>query len=67
MPDEGLIGANGELPAGDQIMVVVRASGPGGSADPPGRLLLDLSMIEDLVRPTGGRVEMDGEAGTARP
>jgi len=63
MPDEGLIGANGELPAGDQIMVVVRASGPGGSADPPGRLLLDLSMIEDLVRPTGGRVEMDGEAG----
>jgi signal transduction histidine kinase len=52
--------ANGELSAGDQIMVAVSVSGPGASAGHP---LPDLSMTEDLVRSANGRVEMDSEAG----
>jgi len=60
--DQGSVGANGKGPAGGQVVVVVRASGPG-SSDSPGRLLLDLKMIEDLVRPADGRVEIDSEAG----
>jgi signal transduction histidine kinase len=62
-PDEGRIGGNAELSVGDQVMVVFRASGPGGAAVSPGRLLLDLSMIEGLVRPADGRVEIDSETG----
>jgi signal transduction histidine kinase len=61
-PDQGRVGANSELPAGGQVMVAVRAAGHG-SAGPPGRLLFDLRMIEDLVRPADGRVEIDSEAG----
>lgn len=70
MPDDGRVGAHGELSANDQIMVAVRASGlgafglgasgPGASAGCP---LPDLSLTEDLVRSANGRVEMDGEAG----
>jgi signal transduction histidine kinase len=63
LPDEGRAGANGELSADDQVMIMVRASGPGVSADSPSRLLLDLDVIEDLVRPADGRVEIDSEAG----
>ena len=62
-PDQGRVGANGELPAGGQVMVALRAAGPGSSAGPPGRLLFDLKMIEDLVRPADGRVEIGREAG----
>jgi signal transduction histidine kinase len=64
MPDESRVGANSELSAGDQVMVVVSASGAGVSA---GHLLLDLSMIEDLVKPADGRAEIDSEAGHGMP
>jgi signal transduction histidine kinase len=60
--------ANGELSAGDQIMVAVRASdlgvsGPGASAGHSARPLPDLGVTEDLVRSANGRVEIDSEAG----
>jgi C4-dicarboxylate-specific signal transduction histidine kinase len=55
--------ANGELSAGDQIMVAVRASDPGASAGHSARSLPDLGVTEDLVRSANGRVEIDGEAG----
>ena len=70
MPDDGRVGANGELSANGQVMVAVRASGlgasglgasgPGASAGHP---LPDLGVTEDLVRSANGRVEMDSEAG----
>ncbi len=63
MPGGGCVGANGECSAGDQIMIAVGASCPGGSAGHSGRPLPDLSMTEDLVRSANGRVEMDSEAG----
>lgn len=64
-PDEGGVGANGELFAGGQIMVAVRASGPeaSGAGASAGHPLPDLGATEDLVRSANGRVEIDSEAG----
>jgi signal transduction histidine kinase len=69
-PDEGRVGANGELSAGGQVMVAVRASGPeasgpeaSGLGASAGHPLPDLSVTEDLVRSANGRVEIDSEAG----
>jgi signal transduction histidine kinase len=62
VPDEGRVGANGELSAGGPIVVAVNASGPGASGH-PARPFPDLSVTEDLVRSANGRVEMDSEAG----
>jgi signal transduction histidine kinase len=78
MPVEGGVGANGELSAGDQIMVAVSASGPevfgtgasgpevsgpGASAGHPTQPIPDLGVTEDLVGSANGRVEIDCEAG----
>jgi signal transduction histidine kinase len=59
---------NGELSAGEQIMVAVSASGlgasgPQASAGHPAQPIPDLGMTEDLVRSANGRVEVDSEAG----
>ena len=53
--------------AGDEVMVAVNARGHGASANGPDRASLDPDMdidrVLDLVRPIGGRVTMDSEAG----
>ena len=63
--DEGRFGAGAEVAAGDEVMVAVNACGVGVSADRTDRadLNIDLNTVLDLVRPTGGRVKMDHEAG----
>ena len=63
-PDEGCVDPNGDAAA--EVMVAVYASGIGVSAGDPDRALFDLSRIQDLVRPTGGRVKMDSEVGRRR-
>jgi signal transduction histidine kinase len=57
--------ADGEVSAGDEVVVAVNACGVGVSADHPDRadLDIDLDMVLDIVRPTYGRVKMDHEAG----
>jgi signal transduction histidine kinase len=55
--------ANGELSAGDQIMIAVSASGLGASAGHPPQPIPDLGMTEDLVSAANGRVEIDRRAG----
>jgi CheY-like chemotaxis protein len=44
MPDEDGVGPNGEVAAGDEVMVAVNARGHGVSADHPDRALPDLDM-----------------------
>ena len=62
VPDNGRVGANGELSAGDQIMVAVSASGSRASGH-PAQPIPDLGVTEDLVRSANGRVEIGSEAG----
>ena len=63
LPDEDCIGSGGEVSAGDEVMVAVNASGVGVSASDPDRALFDLGRIQDLAKPTCGRVKIDSEAG----
>ena len=63
-PDEGCVGLNGDAAA--EVMVAVNASAIGISAGDPDRVLFDLNKIQDLVGPTGGRVNMDSEVGRRR-
>jgi len=70
MPEEDGVGANGEVAAGDEVMVAVNACGHGVSADHPDRAppdldteALDINKALELVRSTNGRVNVEREAG----
>jgi hypothetical protein len=70
MPDEDGVGPNGEVAAGDEVMVAVNACRHGISADHPDRAppdldmeALDLNKALDLVRSTNGRINLEREAG----
>ncbi|MFH1340532.1 MAG: response regulator [Pseudomonadota bacterium] len=52
-----------ETSADDFVMIAVSASGYGGIADRPEPVFADLGGVEDIVRQSGGHLEVRGEAG----
>jgi signal transduction histidine kinase len=68
MPEGGKLGfeaghADLEISAEDFVMIAVSASGHGSIAGRPEPAFANLRMIEDIVRPSGGHLEVSSEAG----
>lgn len=68
MPHGGEIGFEAErvdleISADDLVMIAVSASGYGGIADRPEPAFADLGGVENIVRQSGGHLEIRGEAG----
>ena len=70
MPEGGKLSfeaarAGSEISPEDLVMIAVNASGHGAIADHPELVFTELSSIEDLVRQSGGHLEVSREAGRA--
>ena len=53
-----------EISADDFVMIAVNASGYGSIADHPEPVFADLGVVEDIVRQSGGHLEVRSEAGS---
>jgi hypothetical protein len=60
---EGGIGAKGEVPAADHVVVAVNAFGYGACGEQPDRAFIDLNLVHDLIGQSNGDIKIRSEAG----